>query len=385
MSSEDFFDLNTELAKDFSYSHGQILSSMNSLADPFALSVFSDNISKNLGDPALFPGTKNIEQQVIRILGQLFQQPTSGSGVILSGGSEANITALWAIRNKKRATTKLTGFPEVIAPQSVHISVDKAANLLGLKLVKVSTTPQYQVNLNALKDVISRNTIALIGIAGTTALGTIDPLKELNEICLDYQLDLMVDAAFGGLVFPFLPYAREKFSISFDLEALASITVDIHKMGHVPIPGGGLLWRDDSYPQSIKFTLPYLVGTPKQSTITGTRSGASGIAFLSLWNKIGFKGYQKIVETCIHNTQYFTQELMARGFLIPVEPVINILGVKTAKSFPITVEKMHQYLWDNGWTTSIVNGFLRFVIMPPTTRNHLERLLLLIDRLIDGV
>ncbi len=375
--------VNKELAKDLTYSNGQILSSMNSNAHSFASGVFIDNLTKNLGDPALFSGTAEVELQVIRTLGSLFDLPASGTGAILTGGSEANITALWAIRNKRRTNFRTNDSPEIVVPESVHISFDKAADLLGLKLIKIPTTPKYQIDLKLAEEAITKNTIALIGVAGTTAFGTIDPLSDLNTICLNHKLDMHIDAAFGGLVFPFLAHSKTKYSLSFDLKAVASITVDIHKMGHVPIPGGGLLWRNTSYPKAIQFTLPYLAGMPKQSTITGTRSGASTIAFQSLWNEIGYDGYQEIVISCVENTQFLAKELEKRGLKIPIEPSINILGVKTPIDFPLDVSELHKKLWKNGWTTSIVNGCLRFVLMPPTGKSKLEELLFLIDQLID--
>jgi tyrosine decarboxylase/aspartate 1-decarboxylase len=380
------FDLEKEIESDFSYSSGQILSSMNSDPDILARNVFINYLSSNLGDPTLFPGTIEIEKRVINILGKLVQLPSSGTGLILSGGSEANVTALWAIRNKNIANFKVNGenTPEIIAPESVHISVDKAANLLGLKLLKVPTTSQYRINLRAVTEIVSPKTIALIGVAGTTALGTIDPLIELNKICLDNNLDLHIDAAFGGLVFPFLQGSKEKYQLSFELESLASMTIDIHKMGRVPIPGGGLLWRNPRYPETIQFTLPYLSGSPTQNTISGTRLGASAIAFATLWDRLGYDGFKEIVQRCISNTKYLTKELDKRGFLIPIIPVINILGVKAPKDFPIDIFSLHRDLWTHGWTTTVVNGFLRFVIMPPTRKHHLEELLTLIDKLIDN-
>lgn len=352
---------------------------MNCEADPYALKVFHNNLDKNLGDPALFPGAKDVEGQVITILGSLFQLPSSGTGVILSGGSEANVTALWAIRNNQKSKLQR---PEIIAPESVHVSIDKAADLLQLKLLKVPTTPQYQIDLDAVVNNVTRNTIAVIGVAGTTAFGTIDPLKELNGICLDHNLNLHVDAAFGGLIFPFLSKINTKFYLSFELQSIVSITVDIHKMGRVPIPGGGLLWRDKDFPKAIQFTLPYLAKNPKQITLTGTRSGASTIAFASLWERIGFKGFQNIIESCIKNTHFFAKELRQRGFIIPINPIINILGVQTPVDSDITVLELHKRLWRLGWTTSIVNGCLRFVIMPLTTKSHLKQLLLVIDELM---
>jgi tyrosine decarboxylase/aspartate 1-decarboxylase len=304
-------------------------------------------------------------------------------GAILSGGSEANITALWAIRNNKIARFKaINNPPEVIAPNSVHISIDKAADLLGLSLIKIPTTPQYQMDIPVLENAITKRTIGVVGVAGTTALGTIDPLDKINEICLTNDLDYHIDAAFGGLVFPFLQNSEELFKLSFNLESLSSMTIDIHKMGRVPIPGGGILWRDKIYPAAIKFTLPYLAGSPQQHTISGTRSGASAIAFATLWDQLGFEGFQQIVYKCIKNTQFLSQELKKRGFLFKVKPVINILGVKIPNDFNIDIYTLHEELWKNGWTTTIVDDFLRFVVMPATDRFHLEELLSLIDQIL---
>jgi tyrosine decarboxylase/aspartate 1-decarboxylase len=380
-SIKDSLDINEQLTKDFNYSTGQILSSMNSIPEKRARKSFIDNLEKNLGDPALFPGAVEIERQVVNILGNLFQLPPTGTGVILSGGSEANITALWAIRNMniQKGKTNNEGTFEIIAPESVHISIDKAADLLGLKLVKVPVTTQYRINLQEVKKKINNRTIAIVGVAGTTALGTIDPLRDLNDICLKNNLDLHIDAAFGGLVIPFLENCF-KYDLSFNLETVSSITVDIHKMGRVPTPGGGLLWRNSSYPEAIQFTLPYLAGSPQQTTLTGTRSGASTIAFASLWNEQGFEGFQRIADACISNTKYLEEELRNRGFHFPINPIINILGIEPPENIDICF--LNKELWSHGWTTTIINGLLRVVIMPPTTRKDLERFLGLVDKII---
>lgn len=379
-------NLKSELEKDLSYANGQILSSMNCQAEVQAREIFIQNLESNLGDPALFPGTKNIESHVIRILGQLFDLPENGTGLILTGGSEANITALWAIRNNERDRKDLSNSRplEIIAPQSAHISINKAADLLNLKLISIPVTKKYQIDIKKTKQAISSNTIGIVGVAGTTAFGTIDPLWDLNELCLENNLPLHIDAAFGGMVFPFLPNVQE-FNLSFKLKSLISMTVDVHKMGRVNIPAGGLLWKDKTYPMAIEFTLPYLAGNPKQHTLSGTRSGASSVAFAHLWKKIGFRGFQSDVNRCIHNTKFLAGELKSRGFKIPIEPIINILGVQIPDSLSLSQEDFHIALWENGWTTSLVNGALRFVIMPATSRAHLSRLLSVIDQLLTDV
>ncbi len=378
-SNKNSYDVELLLAKDHIYSQGKILSSMNTEADPLALQVFQQNVQRNLGDPALFPGTVLIERDCINFVGKLFSLPESGIGVILSGGSEANITALWAIRNKIKSERKTTNF-QILAPESVHVSVDKAADLLNIDLVKIPVTDKYQINLKILQDSITDNTVAVVGVAGTTSLGTIDPLKELNDICLTHNLLLHIDAAFGGFVIPFLTDS-DNYSLSFTLPALSSMTVDLHKMGRIPINGGVLLWRDRSYPDAIKFVLPYLAGKPEQYTMSGTRSGAAAIAFSVLWNKYGYSWFKENALQCVENTKFLAQELKERGFFIPIKPVINILGVIPPAS-SLTTEELHASLWEKNWTTSIVNGFLRLVIMPSTTKNHLKSFLKVIDTLV---
>ncbi|MHA1225833.1 MAG: tyrosine decarboxylase MfnA [Candidatus Hodarchaeales archaeon] len=384
-TEKENIDLEYELSKDFSYSTGRVLSSMNTEADPIALKIFRENVHRNLGDPALFPGTSNIEKYVVKVIGKLFDLPKGGTGVILSGGSEANITALWAIRNSyiNKNKSKSNEILNILAPQSVHVSVDKAANLLNLNLIKIPVNDYLQMDTDALIESINSRTIGIVGVAGTTALGTIDPLLEIDRICTENNLSLHVDAAFGGFVIPFLAN-KDIYNLTFKLKSLVSIAVDLHKMGRVPINGGGLLWRDKALPEAIKFSLPYLVGSPSQVTLTGTRSGAAAIAFATLWQKIGFIGYQKIVNECIENTNFLAKELLKMGFNIPVKPIINIIGVKPPEHSSISLKELHELLWQNGWNTSIVDGLLRLVIMPATKRHHLEEFLQIIDSVISN-
>ncbi len=88
---------------------------------------------------------------------------------------------------------------------------------------------------------------------------------------------------------------------------------------------------------------------------------------------------------CLENTKYLYRELIERGFSIPIKPVINIFGVKTINNHPIDISQLHTELWKLGWTTSLVDGFLRFVIMPQTTTPHITRLLEVIDNILQNI
>ena len=180
-----------------------------------ARKVYARFLEKNLGDSGLFPATAELEKETIQMIGSLLSNEKA-SGHIITGGTEANILALWAA--KKSAKKEKC---EVIVPASAHCSFDKAGDLLDIKIVRVRLDSKFQVDTDAVAKAITPNTIAVVGVAGTTGLGAVDPIARLSEIALDNGLYLHVDAAFGGFVLPFLKELGHDVPI-FDFEAQES-------------------------------------------------------------------------------------------------------------------------------------------------------------------
>jgi tyrosine decarboxylase/aspartate 1-decarboxylase len=213
-------ELNSLQQRDFCFSSGHILGSMCTQPHPIAKEVYLQFLETNLGDPELCPGTKEIETRFLRFISELLHGPTTSAGLIVSGGTEGNITAMWLAK-------QLSGKKEIILPVSAHFSFQKIASLIGMKLVEIPLTKDYTINLSQLKKKITTRTAAVIGLAGSTELGVIDPLPEINEICLDNHLFFHVDAAFGGFVIPFLKdlgYRAPDFD--FRLKGVSSISND---------------------------------------------------------------------------------------------------------------------------------------------------------------
>jgi len=136
-------ELETKLQLDLTYSSGKILSSMCTNPHDFAKQVYTRYFEKNLGDPSLFPGSEALEQETVSMLGSLLSNPNA-SGSVVSGGTEANIIALWAARNRAK---KEHG--EVVVPVSAHYSFEKACDLLNLKLVKVNLDSSFRMDVKA--------------------------------------------------------------------------------------------------------------------------------------------------------------------------------------------------------------------------------------------
>ena len=370
--------LEAKLQRDFTYSSGKILCSMCTNPHSFAKQIYRKYLEKNLGDPSLFPASAELEQETVSMLCSLLSNPDA-SGSIVSGGTEANILALWAARNLAK---KEHG--EVIIPVSAHHSFDKAADLLDLKLIKVKLNSRFQMDVKAAEKSVTSKTVAIVGVAGSTGLGVVDPISELSDIASANNIYLHVDAAFGGFVLPFFKeLGCEPLDFDFRLPSVCSITIDPHKMGLAPIPAGGILFRDAAISEAISMKVPYISGEFEKSTLLGTRSGASAVAVWALMIHMGRVGYAAVVDRCLKLTWKLVEGIQRiDGVNIVTEPTMNVVGIK---SDLIDVRLIFQELRKLGWAVSLFPDYLRIVIMPHTKLSHIKRLLEDLQRILENL
>jgi len=349
--------------RDLRYEEGRILGSMCTAPHPLASKVYGLFLGTNLGDPGLFPGTKELEEEAVRMLGSLLGNEKA-HGFVLSGGTEANLMALWAARNNSNKT-----HGEVIVPETAHFSFEKACDILGLKLNKAEVGGDLSVDVDCVKKLLNKNTVAVVGIAGSTEYGSTDDINALSGIALDEGIHLHVDAAFGGMVLPFLKelgYHTKEFD--FSLRGVSSITVDPHKMGLCPVPSGCILFRERDIIESISTASPYLT-EKKQYTLTGTRSGASAAATYAVLKLHGRSGYRKVVEGCMGVTFKLYGGLKKLGFEV-LEPRMNLVVFSHDRQ-DLIYERL-QKRWAISRTRS---GGLRIVVMPHVTAEVVESFL----------
>ncbi len=361
--------------KDLKYSSGKILGSMCTCAHPIAKEVYCDFLESNLGDPGLFKGTKALENEVISMLGELLGKKDV-YGHVITGGTEANLMAMRAARNMVQNTMgeELNGTLEIVVPKSAHFSFKKAADILGLKLKEVELTDEYRMDLNCFQENLSKNTIAVVGVAGTTELGKIDPISELSKICLDSNIYLHVDAAFGGFLIPFLKEIGYKLpDFDFSLEGVSSITIDPHKMGLAPIPSGCILFREKEYLDVMNIDTPYLT-EKQQSTIAGTRTGASSAATWAIMKYMGREGYVKLAVQAMETTDFLARNLVKAGFELVSSPELNIVAFNS-KQMP--AHELAEKLEAQGWAVSVSScpPAIRVVLMPHIKLEHIVELM----------
>lgn len=369
---EIFNQLDQFQAMDCKYSDGRILGSMCTEAHPIAKEAFFKFIDSNLGDPGLFKGTKMIEDEVLKMIGS-FLSIENPAGHMVTGGTEANIMAIRAARNIAR-DTKGVKDGELIVPKSAHFSFKKAADMLNLDLIRVDLDENYRIDPKLVEENISYNTIAIVGIAGTTELGMIDPIEDLSKIAVQNDIHLHVDAAFGGFSIPFL---RERGydlpSFDFSIEGVRSITVDPHKMGLSPIPSGGILFKDQSYLDAMSVDSPYLT-IKNQSTIVGTRLGAASAATYAVMRFLGKDGYANNAEIALEKTHFLADNLKRLDYDLIVEPKLNIVAFNHPD---LKTEELANLLEERNWKISCSSypKAIRVILMNHIKKEHLTELL----------
>ncbi len=303
---------------------------------PLAIGVWADALcsalNQNAGAWRNGPTSALIEAQVITWLCELMGYGRKSFGVLASGGSEANLIALKCARDKAareicdRGVSAAGRELKVYTSEQCHYSVEKSLDILGLgrkSLRKIETDDRFHVRLDLLRAAIKKDLgkghtpICVVGVAGTTSTGVIDPLPELAAIALENNCWFHVDAAYGGgLVFS----DKHKQKLR-GIELADSITFDPHKWMFVPFACGAMLVRDggkvlrDSFDMSPEYLSEDRGFADAQYDFfrygqMGTRRFNS----LKLWmafKSMGKRGYSETTERHIELTEYLAARLDA--------------------------------------------------------------------------
>jgi len=354
-SEEELFSFFAE-KKSLDLDHDYILSSMCTLPHSVAVRAHCMFMETNLGDPGLFPGTFSLEHLLVKRFGDLFHCPDAG-GYATSGGTESNIQALRLAKALRHDVPK----PNVIVPASAHFSFKKACDILGLSMQKVPLDRDHRMDAGKAAEMIDANTVAMVGIAGTTEYGMADPIADLAKIADQHDLFFHVDAAFGGMVIPFLD---RPVPFDFALKGVTTIAVDPHKMGMSTIPAGCLVTREKDALNTLNIDTPYL--TVKQEyTLGGTRPGAPVAAALAVMDYLGFDGMKAVVSGCMKNTERLIAGMETLGFRRAATPDVNVATfVCDQKRIPLP--------WRVSWTCQ---KHLRIVCMPHVHADRIEAFL----------
>jgi len=204
------------------------------------------------------PAGTEIERMVVRWLGSLIGYDSGAKGLLTSGGSMANMIALLiASRRKSGAAIAQkglwnSGLPmTVYASQEVHMSIAKAADILGFgrdQVRVIACDERQRMRVDLLQHRIGADLrerlrpFCVVASAGTVNTGAIDRLAEIADVAREFDLWFHVDGAYGA---PGVLDERKKHLFA-GLERADSVSLDPHKWLYVPVDAGCLLFRDDA-------------------------------------------------------------------------------------------------------------------------------------------
>ena len=279
------------------------------------------------------PVATEIEVEVIRNLCKLYGYDENSDGVFTSGGSQSNLSGLllardWFCNEKLNWDVKKYGLPDhfrkfrMYSSEISHFSMEKSTHLMGMgyeAVAKVPVNDAMQMDVQKLREMIETDIsngflpFCIAATVGTTDFGSIDPLKELREICDQYGMWLHADAAYGSGVVLSEKYASRVAGLA----QCDSITVDFHKMFLLPVSCSASLVRDKRHFDALTIHADYLnreedeedgyINLVNKSMQTTRRFDA-----LKVWVSFrmrGKKGWSDIITTCIDNAAYFYSRL----------------------------------------------------------------------------
>jgi aromatic-L-amino-acid decarboxylase len=202
--------------------------------------LITASINRYVSVAALAPALVGLEQRVIRWIADLFDFPPEAEGILTTGGSLANFSAVVTARHALDAADGT-----IYVDDQAHHSIAKAAALAGFptdSIRTVATDDDLRMDPAALEDAIERDKkpFLVVASAGTTNTGAVDPLDAVADIARDRGLWLHVDAAYGGF-FQLTDRGRQRQK---GIERADSITLDPHKAMFLPYGTGCLLVRE---------------------------------------------------------------------------------------------------------------------------------------------
>jgi glutamate/tyrosine decarboxylase-like PLP-dependent enzyme len=333
---------------------------------PTVMSILGDMvasaINNNMLSVEMSPVFSRLEPLLLKKFADLFSLGESAGGVLLSGGTLANLQALVVARNVKfqalqKGIVGLGRQPVIFASEVAHTSFQKAAMLMGLgtdAVISVPTNQDSQMSIKALQELINQAKsdgqipFCVVATAGTTTTGNIDPIQEISQVAQDHQLWFHVDAAYGGALM-LSPQHRHKLT---GIEEADSVTFNPQKWMYIAKTCVMVLFKDfNTLKATFQIQAPYMKSTEGlanlgEISVQGTRHADVLKLWLSLQH-LGRQSYAQLIDESYALTQYFTEEVRKRSFLtLASEPQMNII------CFRGTPDSVLPNCWDE-WNTEL--------------------------------
>ncbi|MEM9391038.1 MAG: pyridoxal-dependent decarboxylase [Bacteroidota bacterium] len=295
---------------------------------------------------SFFRGTQKIEKELIEICSNdILKGKGDFDGYVASGGTEANMQAIWMYRNyflqEKQADIKEI---VILCSADAHYSSPKAANILNLDIEEIPVNDEdrkmsYEDCLNVIKSQKAQGKKFFICIANmmTTMFGSVDEVSSLATALQSANVEykIHVDGAYGGF---FYPFSSINTDLNFSDDEVSSVTLDAHKMLQAPYGTGIFLCRKGLIHYANTDKASYVEG--EDYTVIGSRSGANAIAVWMILMTYGPHGWYEKVLVLLNRTDWLCQQLDELNIKYFRQAASNIV---TIQSDQLSHEIAHKY------------------------------------------
>ncbi len=283
-----------------------------------------------------FKGSQDLEKEVLKVLAvDIFKaEENEYDGYIATGGTEANIQALWIYRNEfKKDFNATLNEMVILSSEDTHYSVHKGSNLLSVDTVSIPVDFNSREIIAEELDVIVQNLISegkkyfmVISNMATTMFGSVDNPDLYADILTKHNVEfkIHVDGAFGGFIYPI---SNKNSTINFQNPHISSITIDAHKMLQAPYGTGVFLCRKGLIENVLTKEAQYVDGM--DLTMVGSRSGANAIAVWMILFSYGYYGWFEKINTLLLRTEWFCKQLDNLNIEYFRDPYMNIVTLKS--------------------------------------------------------
>jgi len=308
---------------------------------------------------SFFSGTQEVEKEVIGICAEkiLHAEPNNYDGYVASGGTEANMQAIWIYRNYYKAEHGATNDEIcILTSADCHYSSAKSANVLGLKSVLVPVNQNDRsIDRESIKKVIEQEQakgikyFIIVANMMTTMFGSVDDVEAYTdalELChAEYKLH--IDGAYGGF---FYPFAAKSTQLDFSNPKVSSVTLDAHKMLQAPYGTGIFLVRKGLIHYAMTKEASYVEG--EDYTLIGSRSGANAVAIWMILMTYGPHGWYEKILVLLNRAKWLCDQLEKLGVNYYSHVESNIVTMKSdlidatlATKYGLVPDNHHDPAW----------------------------------------
>jgi sphinganine-1-phosphate aldolase len=324
--------------------------------------VSSDYMFSNPLHPDLYPELIKMESEIIKMVGSLFDLPDEGGGNLMTGGTESTIMALKAYKKYKNLYFFKS---EVCCTRTVHAAVNKACELLDLRIVYVELDENKVMDVEDLKRKVSFKTCAIIASYPCFPYGLNDPIEKISDIANKNNIPLHVDACLGGFITQF----DKKLKLSFN-KNINSLSIDPHKFGYSPKGSSLLLWKNKNIKHYQYFIQnDWTGGIYASVSLPGSRVGSQ---IATTWAALlynGFSYYSIMSNNIIQATKKLAYDIKnIESFNVIGNPNVNVVAFYSNK---YGIGQIIDYVSKKGWNLNILQNPLcvHLCITPKNIKN----------------